>query len=161
MSWLSCMRTKSCLSPRGYQNSRRRARNHGSSGSMLWFDSTFYFSSRLGWRPPGLALSIRRVSFCHPSIMTTQTHCRKAIMDRIAVVSLSFVACVIMSIMLPWCQLCNLPLVQEIFNWFSSKFGNNLSLVNARMCVSSIYWIRKLTYDSISNDIWGDDKRWD
>lgn len=76
-------------------------------------------------------------------------------MDRIAVVALSFAACVIMSILLPWCLVCNIPIVGELFDQLSRRVCNGLSIVNA--CTSSLLLCSLLPLNplSISNDIRG------
>ncbi|KAH8113125.1 alpha/beta-hydrolase [Phellopilus nigrolimitatus] len=53
------------------------------------------------------------------------------LMDRIAIVLLSAAACAVMSVLLPWCLLCNIPLMRDLFDRFSRRVCNGLSIVNA------------------------------
>ena len=52
-------------------------------------------------------------------------------MDRITIIVTSLVSCAVISILLPWCLLCSIPITGLIFDYFSCKFLNGLSLVNA------------------------------
>lgn len=51
-------------------------------------------------------------------------------MDRIALVFLSTILSLVMTILLPWCIFANNPFVIENFNNLSKKFFNGFGLVN-------------------------------
>lgn len=57
-----------------------------------------------------------------------------ALMDRIGIVLLSLAATAIMTVLLPWCLLCNVPLAGDIFDRVSRRVCNGLSIVNACAC---------------------------
>ena len=52
-----------------------------------------------------------------------------AIVDRIAVVILSSAACVIISVLLLWCLLCNFPSIHRLYDWYLRRFSNGSSLM--------------------------------
>ena len=61
-------------------------------------------------------------------------------MDRIGLIIVSAGACVVMFVLLIWCLFSNLPGVGAIFEQYSKRFFNGLSLVNA--CKAVIQGIR-------------------
>ncbi|KAI5123032.1 hypothetical protein M0805_007653 [Coniferiporia weirii] len=53
------------------------------------------------------------------------------LMDCVSAITLSALTCIIMSVLLFWCLLCNIPFVVESFDYISKHACNGLSIVNA------------------------------
>lgn len=52
-------------------------------------------------------------------------------MDRIALIVVPFGICTVVSVLLPFCLIFQLPIIKDGFDAISRRFCNGLSLVNA------------------------------
>ena len=129
MFWLKCTQMRSLLSRSGHQNCGRRAKSLWIIRNLAMFQQYFSFLFETWLKAAWSCFFYPSSKFSLLPSYATLISSYTAIVDRIAVVILSSAACVIISVLLLWCLLCNFPSIHRLYDWYLRRFSNGSSLM--------------------------------